>query len=80
MELGQKATDPDYLEYQRTISANIKAGARIRHEIMLRKLLWRRGRSFWRGPSTFPSNTGQHSKSLGVGLERHPLATPYDAD
>ena len=39
MELGQKATDPDYLEYQRTISANIKAGARIRHEILLRKLL-----------------------------------------
>lgn len=39
IELGHKATDPDYLEFQRTISANIKAGARTRHEILLRKLL-----------------------------------------
>lgn len=39
IEQGSRATDPDYLEFQRTISANIKAGARIRHEILLRKLL-----------------------------------------
>lgn len=39
IELGTKASDPDYLEFQRTISANIKAGARIRHEILIRKLL-----------------------------------------
>jgi hypothetical protein len=39
IELGNRAVDPDYLEFQRTISANIKAGARIRHEILLRKLL-----------------------------------------
>jgi Protein of unknown function DUF262 len=39
IELGHKATDSDYLEFQRTISANIKAGARNRHEILLRKLL-----------------------------------------
>ena len=39
IEQGHKATDSDYLEYQRTISANIKAGAQIRHEILLRKLL-----------------------------------------
>jgi hypothetical protein len=39
IELGTKATDPDYLEFQRTISANIKAGPSIRHEILLRKLL-----------------------------------------
>lgn len=39
VEMGQTATDTDYLEFQRTISANIKSGARIRHEVLLRKLL-----------------------------------------
>jgi hypothetical protein len=39
VELGQKATDPDYLEFQRTLSANVKAGAKTRHTILLRKLL-----------------------------------------
>ncbi len=39
VELGQEATDPDYLRFQRTINANIKAGSRIRQEILLRKLL-----------------------------------------
>jgi len=39
VEMGQRATDTDYLEFQRTVNANIKSGARIRHEILLRKLL-----------------------------------------
>jgi hypothetical protein len=39
VELGQNATDGDYLEFQRTLSANVKAGAKIRHQILLRKLL-----------------------------------------
>jgi len=39
VELGQRATDPDYLEFQRTVNANIKGGARVRQEILLRKLL-----------------------------------------
>lgn len=39
VEMGQRATDIDYLEFQRTVNANIKSGARIRHEILLRKLL-----------------------------------------
>jgi hypothetical protein len=39
VELGQRATDPDYLEFQRTVNANIKGGARIRQRILLRKLL-----------------------------------------
>lgn len=39
VELGQKATDTDYLDFQRTVSANIKAGPKIRHSILLRKLL-----------------------------------------
>ncbi|MGW7349940.1 DUF262 domain-containing protein [Streptomyces sp. NPDC054784] len=38
-ELGTKATDTAYLDYQRTISANVRSGAKVRHEILLRKLL-----------------------------------------
>ncbi|MEU6732927.1 DUF262 domain-containing protein [Streptomyces physcomitrii] len=38
-ELGTKATDVAYLDYQRTLSANVKSGAKDRHEILLRKLL-----------------------------------------
>ena len=39
VELGQRATDLDFLEFQRTVNANIKDGARIRQQILLRKLL-----------------------------------------
>jgi hypothetical protein len=37
--LGINATDHDYIEFQRTVNANVKTGARIRHGILLRKLL-----------------------------------------
>jgi hypothetical protein len=39
VELGNAATDPDYLQFQTTLSANVKGGAKTRHEILLRKLL-----------------------------------------
>ena len=39
VELGNRATDKDYLEFQRTINANIKKGAQIRQVILTRKLL-----------------------------------------
>lgn len=38
VELGQQATDPDYVVFQRTINANIRSGARTRNDILLRKL------------------------------------------
>ena len=38
IELGQAATDTDYLTFQRSVNANVKGGAKTRHEIMLRKL------------------------------------------
>lgn len=38
VELGQAATDSDYLRFQRSINANVRGGARTRHEILLRKL------------------------------------------
>ncbi|MBS0184320.1 MAG: DUF262 domain-containing protein [Nitrospira sp.] len=37
VELGQGATDFDYIRFQKSINANVKGGARIRHEILLRK-------------------------------------------
>ena len=37
VELGQAATDHDYLRFQRSINANVKAGPRSRQEILLRK-------------------------------------------
>lgn len=38
VELGQVATDADYIRFQRSVNANVKTGARIRHEILVRKL------------------------------------------
>lgn len=37
--LGQDATDPDYLEFQKTVNTNVRRNAQIRNEILLRKLL-----------------------------------------
>ena len=37
--LGQKATDPEYLAFQKTVNANVRRGAQTRSEILLRKLL-----------------------------------------
>jgi uncharacterized protein DUF262 len=38
VEMGQGATDSDYVTFQRSVNANVKGGARTRQEIMLRKL------------------------------------------
>ncbi len=37
--LGRAATDPDYLQFQRTVNANVRSGVRLRHEVMLRRLM-----------------------------------------
>ena len=39
VELGQDATDRDYIQFQKTVNANVRGGARVRQEILLRKLL-----------------------------------------
>lgn len=39
VELGLNATDKDYVQFQRTVNANVKGAAKIRHGILLRKLL-----------------------------------------
>jgi hypothetical protein len=38
IELGQAATDSDYVLFQRSVNANVKSGAKTRHEVLLRKL------------------------------------------
>lgn len=37
IELGQGATDYDYIRFQKSINANVKSGPRIRQEVLLRK-------------------------------------------
>jgi hypothetical protein len=37
VELGQAATDFDYIRFQKSINANVRSGGRIRQEILLRK-------------------------------------------
>jgi hypothetical protein len=39
VELGQKASDEDYINFQKSVAANIRSGSEKRHEILLRKLL-----------------------------------------
>jgi len=38
VEMGQRATDSDYLTFQHSVNANVKGGAKTRQEILLRKL------------------------------------------
>ena len=38
VEMGQSATDSEYVTFQRSVSANVRGGARTRQEILLRKL------------------------------------------
>lgn len=39
VELGHEATDAELVRFQQTVNANIKSGARIRHRILMRRLL-----------------------------------------
>lgn len=38
VEMGQQANDHDYLDFQRTVNANVRSGAKTRNTILLRKL------------------------------------------
>ncbi len=38
IEMGQAALDSDYIVFQRSVNANVKGGAKMRHQILLRKL------------------------------------------
>jgi hypothetical protein len=38
IDMGQEATDSDYVMFQKSVSANVRGGARTRQEILLRKL------------------------------------------
>lgn len=37
VELGQAATDYDFIRFQKSVNANVRGGARIRQEVLLRK-------------------------------------------
>jgi hypothetical protein len=38
IEMGQAATDSDFLTFQQSVNANVKGGAKVRHQILLRQL------------------------------------------
>ncbi len=59
VELGQQATDPDYLSFQRTVNANVRSGAQTRQTVLLRK--------FFRYNPTFFSEMS-HSTELYAGI------------
>lgn len=59
VELGQKATDPDYLLFQRTVNANVKSGARVRQTIFLRKL-------FQKHPELFTALSQSEGFAVGI--------------
>jgi hypothetical protein len=39
VELGHAATDPAFIEFQKTVNANVRGAARTRQQLLLRKLL-----------------------------------------
>lgn len=39
VELGKNANDENYIKFQRSVSANVKSGAKTRQEVLLRKVL-----------------------------------------
>ena len=41
VELGQEATDKDFIQFQTTVNANVRSGPQTRQNILLRKLLVR---------------------------------------
>ncbi len=38
MARGREATDNDYITFQKSVNANVRSGATIRHKVLLRKL------------------------------------------
>ncbi len=76
VELGLNATDKDYIEFQRSINANVRTGPRTRHRILLRKM-------FAFDPSfaevfeatelagaDFPGHIAELAEHVAAGIER----------
>jgi hypothetical protein len=67
VELGHKATEQDFIEFQRTVNANVKSGARTRQSIYLRQLLRR-------NPEFFSVVNQSNELSQGLEAERERLS------
>jgi hypothetical protein len=67
VELGQSATDYDYVAFQRTVNANVKSGPKTRNDILLRKLLQFE-------PSFFASVPQSNSLAVSLNSEINRLA------
>lgn len=69
VELGQEATDNDYLRFQKTVNANIRTGPQTRTDILLKKL-------FQHFPDFF--SAFQNSASISSGIA-HTIRESADA-
>jgi hypothetical protein len=67
VELGQNASEQDFLVFQRTVNANVKTGARTRQSILLRQL-------FRRYPAFFTEMSNSADIAKGVDTHRDELA------
>lgn len=67
IELGQSATDHDYVSFQRTVNANVKSGPKTRNDILLKKLI-----QF--DPSFYSSVARSNSLSVSLNEEIDELA------
>lgn len=67
VELGQNASEQDFLVFQRTVNANVKSGARTRQSILLRQL-------FRRYPAFFTEMSNSADIAKGVDTHRDELA------
>ena len=67
VELGQKATEQDFITFQRTVNANMKSGARSRQSILLRQL-------FRRHPGFFSGINKSSDLAKGMDVHRVELA------
>jgi hypothetical protein len=68
VELGQAATDSDLMMFQRSVNTNVKAGAKTRHEILLRKLFATALRVAEIFDPTVISESGTNQRVADLGL------------
>jgi hypothetical protein len=69
IEMGAAATDSDFVTFQHSVNANVKGGAKIRYEILLRKL-------FRLAPTLADVFDPSIIKESGVNGRLQSLATP----
>ena len=83
VELGQDATDKDFILFQKTVNANVKSGPQMRQDILVRKLIIRDPtfQELFTSGSMAASGVGKEIERLGgaIGSEVTSLNHQYAA-